>query len=282
MARINVETDFFADPRFRLLVRTIGGDEARAIGVCIQAWQLAQTYWVKQKLIPTDIWKKAGFDALVTVDLAEIRDDGVYCRGAEKHFAWYVQRIDAARNAGIKSAQARGAKYGTSAPLVVTPLDRTGTEPGTNVRFGKNAKKPEPETNPLTLTLTPTLTLKENSPNGESQDSAVLARVPFQSFAKAWTDHCGVLTPRTLRMTDGRRNKIRARWGEVSDLAYWAECVRKMAASSFCRESPWATFDWLVKNDTNHVKVHEGKYDDRDPDASGADVWKNFDWGESR
>lgn len=148
MARINVETDFFADPRFRLLVRTTGGDEARAIGLCIQAWQLAQSYWVKKKLIPIEIWTQAGFDILAAVDLAEVRKEGVYCRGAEKHFAWYAQRIEAARIAGSKSVAARRKKYGTA-----SPRGRSGSERPSNARFEKTPPSAEPESNPLTLTL---------------------------------------------------------------------------------------------------------------------------------
>lgn len=97
-----------------------------------------------------------------------------------------------------------------------------------------------------------------------------------------WNANHGPLSRCTV-LNDSRRRKSKARWTEKPDPAYWAMCVQKMAASSFCASGTWATFDWLIANDTNHVKVAEGKYDNRGSgDTTGmseADWAKVFEKG---
>lgn len=273
MARINVEDDILRNPRFQALVRRLGGDTEKAIGRLVRFWWAAQRHWGQNRnLVPLEEFALGDFDGLVEVGLAEIRANGVYAKGAEKHFEWYEQRIAAARAGGLKSASVRSEKYGTALPLHARNAPKQNRS-GASVPVREIAASTEANPNALTLTPVPSPSQEEKySPNGESQDSTVLARVPFQDFAKAWTDNCGVLSPKkNLKLTDERRRKIRARWAEHPDLAYWADCARRMAASSFCCEGPWATFDWLIKNDTNHVKVAEGKYDNR---GSG----ESIDW----
>lgn len=97
------------------------------------------------------------------------------------------------------------------------------------------------------------------------------------SLFDTWNAHRGPL-PRCTVLNDSRRRKSKARWTEKPDPAYWASCVQKMAASSFCAGGSWATFDWLIANDNNHVKVAEGKYDNPDTPTgeSGVDWSKVF------
>jgi len=85
-------------------------------------------------------------------------------------------------------------------------------------------------------------------------------KVPYEDFQKLWNNHCGSLAG-IVGLSASRRKKIKARLGENPDLTYWESCIKKMAASNFCQQGKWATFDWLVANDNNHVKVSEGKYD---------------------
>lgn len=81
-----------------------------------------------------------------------------------------------------------------------------------------------------------------------------------------WNEHRGSLAS-VARMTSKRRDKAYTRLREVSDEAYWVTVVQKLAASSFAtgkNDRGWkASFDWLLENDTNHVKASEGKYDDK-------------------
>jgi len=51
----------------------------------------------------------------------------------------------------------------------------------------------------------------------------------------------------------------------------WIEIFQRIDQSSFCRgqnERQWrASFDWIIANQGNSIKVLEGKYDDRTPPA---------------
>jgi hypothetical protein len=54
---------------------------------------------------------------------------------------------------------------------------------------------------------------------------------------------------------------------QEQDSTYWKTVIERIQASDFCRgenDRSWvATFDWLVANDENAIKVLEGKYDNR-------------------
>lgn len=83
-------------------------------------------------------------------------------------------------------------------------------------------------------------------------------------FVSLWHQHCPGL-PKVQKLTQARRDKIRARLKDEPDLATWAEVFKKIAASSFCngdnRQGWKASFDWITTNGTNYVKVLEGNYD---------------------
>ncbi len=116
---------------------------------------------------------------------------------------------------------------------------------------------------PLQTDITDTTDRQTNTiPNGMEGTVPVPARAPYSDFLKIWNEKRGALSGVTV-LNEARRAKIRARWVERPDLAYWAELVCRMAASTFCCSGGWASFDWLMKNATNHVKVAEGNYDDR-------------------
>ena len=95
------------------------------------------------------------------------------------------------------------------------------------------------------------------------------------SFVDLWNEQCGTLSKAT-KLNETRARKVRARWKEQPTEVYWRIAIAKMAASSFCCQGKWASLDWLISNDTNHVKVMEGKYDDHDGQnkPSWMDTWK--------
>lgn len=84
-------------------------------------------------------------------------------------------------------------------------------------------------------------------------------------FDHLWNSHCGPL-PKVVAMNATREKKALSRWKENPDEAYWVETIKRIAASSFCRgngNTSWvANFDWLLRPDT-HLRVNEGRYDDR-------------------
>lgn len=79
--------------------------------------------------------------------------------------------------------------------------------------------------------------------------------------------------PKVTKLTESRKGKIRVRLGEMGGMELAEAVFRKMAASKFLNgdnDRGWkATFDWVMENDKNWVKVSEGQYDDRKTNDSG-------------
>ena len=91
-----------------------------------------------------------------------------------------------------------------------------------------------------------------------------------EQIVEAWNKQANKSElPSVAKLTPGRRTKIYSRIKSNADLRNirdWSRLFRKMAALPFLcghGETGWkATFDWVVKDDNNYVKVIEGVYDD--------------------
>lgn len=85
-----------------------------------------------------------------------------------------------------------------------------------------------------------------------------------ERLARLWNE-CTKDTPlqKVVDLSSVRVQKARLRLQE-RPLSQWEEVFRRIAASRFCKgynSSGWrASFDWIIKNDLNAVKVLEGKY----------------------
>jgi hypothetical protein len=81
--------------------------------------------------------------------------------------------------------------------------------------------------------------------------------------------------PKWKAITDSRADKLRVRIKEHPDIQWWADLFRKAEATPFCKgvnDRGWkANLDWLIENDSNALKVLEGKYDGERPDKDFAD-----------
>lgn len=88
-----------------------------------------------------------------------------------------------------------------------------------------------------------------------------------------------VSLPKVQKLTQGRKNKVKARLKEMKNDMQQLELVfQKMEASDFCKginSNGWkATFDWVFDNDKNWVKVTEGNYDnDRKSTGKVNNIW---------
>lgn len=277
MARLNVEDDFWTHPRYRALSRLLG-DEDKAAGMCFRAWRLAQKYWAEKKTIPFDVWELEGLEPLTKVGLAERRDEGVYCRGSEKHFEWYAQRVEAGRLGGLKSVESRAEKYGSAQPPgrnLGSKQNRSTASKESNQDRSAASEESKRESNPLTLTLTPSpisLSSKEESSSAERRPP----RSP-RLLAELWNSRKAAVQPKVdlakFKSGSPRWRKAQTRLAE-HDIDYWQAIIDRIAASPFCRgenDRHWiATFDFLLRPET-HVKADEGQYDDRDGSAA-------YDW----
>ncbi|HXH11183.1 MAG TPA: helix-turn-helix domain-containing protein [Alphaproteobacteria bacterium] len=86
-----------------------------------------------------------------------------------------------------------------------------------------------------------------------------------EDLVKGWNDICASEgLPKKLKLTDALRQKIRLRLRRFPDEAFWEEVFNRIWKTPFLRGNNargWmATFDWLMANDQNAVKVYEGHY----------------------
>ncbi len=69
---------------------------------------------------------------------------------------------------------------------------------------------------------------------------------------------------KVLKLTGKRKEKLLKRIKELTDYkTAFNTTLVKASKSTFCKEGTWFSFDWLIDNDTNLVKVFEGKYDNK-------------------
>lgn len=91
---------------------------------------------------------------------------------------------------------------------------------------------------------------------------------PYQDIVVRWNSICGAYLPKVQKLSEARKQKIKARLQEFGKQEEWLPTVdtlfKEIAASDFLRgnnSSGWtATFDWIFDSPKNWVKVMEGNY----------------------
>jgi hypothetical protein len=72
--------------------------------------------------------------------------------------------------------------------------------------------------------------------------------------------------PYLVELTDGRIKRLASRIRKRDDRSWWEQLFLKAKAAN----KPWLTFDFLIANDTNAIKLLEGNYDhDFDSKSNG-------------
>lgn len=113
------------------------------------------------------------------------------------------------------------------------------------------------------------------SVNTDSEDAKAPAQekpqrvIPVPAILAAYHDRLPMLTA-VRKMTDNRKRKLKARWTEDAErqsVEYWDKFFGYVAQSDFLtgRDNRWTAcdFEWLIES-SNHVKVIEGKYENRE------------------
>lgn len=104
----------------------------------------------------------------------------------------------------------------------------------------------------------------------EEEDKEMVKRgsggkTEIHPLAKIWNENVGAEFSKVKKSNTKRNKKIETVFSENTP-EEWAEIVRRISRSSFCsgkNDKGWvADFDWLIQPET-HLKVSEGKYDDR-------------------
>ena len=93
----------------------------------------------------------------------------------------------------------------------------------------------------------------------------------MEEIASLWNEYASANDKsKILKLTGKRRDKLLTRIKEFKDFKEaFKIALSKASTSSFCKSGKWFSFDWLIENDTNLIKVIEEKY---------ADENSNEDW----
>ena len=66
------------------------------------------------------------------------------------------------------------------------------------------------------------------------------------------------------KLTDSRKKKSKKRLSENPQKEFWETVFRKAEKSVFIRKNSFFSFDWILANDINALKVYEGKYNNQE------------------
>lgn len=106
--------------------------------------------------------------------------------------------------------------------------------------------------------------------------------VPYEDIKCAFNEICTSLS-KVITLSNTRKDKLKTRWGEIKDLETFEIIFNKVQSSSFLKggnKSGWkCTFDWLIDNSNNYVKVLEGQYDNK-ADKDKEDMQDLLKWAE--
>lgn len=95
-------------------------------------------------------------------------------------------------------------------------------------------------------------------------NSNILAKASICALAEeSWNDYCVISGGKKIRrLSDKRKRGLIARLSEVG-IDDWNKSLKIAAQSEMLGRDPptWFDFDFLIKNDTNILKLLEGKYD---------------------
>ena len=85
----------------------------------------------------------------------------------------------------------------------------------------------------------------------------------YDKFSNLWNEFATKSNKAKIaKLTDSRKKKIALRLKEYKNLLeIFTYVLKKSENSQFLLNSNFYTFDWLFENDTNILKVYEGKYD---------------------
>lgn len=108
-------------------------------------------------------------------------------------------------------------------------------------------------------------------------------QVPYTDIVNSFNEICSSLS-KVKSVSSSRKNKMKVRWSELKDLETFEILFKKVQASNFLKgdnKNKWkASFDWLMENDNNYVKVLEDNYKNKN-DVSHDEIQEIYEWAKT-
>lgn len=101
----------------------------------------------------------------------------------------------------------------------------------------------------------------------ENKTTSLSNQLDYDKFSNLWNEFATKNNKAKLaKLSDSRKKKIALRLKEYKNLLeIFTYVLKKSETSNFLLNGNFYTFDWLMENDTNILKVYEGKYDNEKP-----------------
>ena len=121
--------------------------------------------------------------------------------------------------------------------------------------------------------------VSQNVSNNKQYKRNTKDNTPFVDFEKStvmkWNDLCNTYPniPKINTISNTRRNKLKSRYTEP-DFKNFEKIVKAVGEQKFLHGSngKWRiSFDWIIANDTNYVKVLERRYADQGQEETALD-----------
>lgn len=231
LARINIEDSLLKDDKFTDLCIKLGS-RILGLGVILEAFILAQKHYTNEeneRLIPLIEWdRKKDLHILIDVGFAEKRGSGIYVKGSNECFKWLIQRSEAGK-ASAASKRIKQQKKST-----VVQRDSTSIN----------------ETQPLYLTLTPSLTQN-------------ISLKYIHPLGILWNTYAPKELPRIKAVDDKRLRLIKKVFDKISEQE-WIEVFKRIEKSDWLmgrnsKSNGWkCSFNFAIEN---YIKIMEGNYD---------------------
>lgn len=249
MARINIDSKFFGDGRVKLLARKLNEHIFTTHGRLLAVWRHCYDH-VDSCISPEIVAAVSESDDfakfMVETGLAKLEGECLLICGVSERVQYLKSAQERGREGGKKSAETRKEKYGSAQPQSEGSPKGLLREPS-RVRFEATEASSSSSSSVSDMSTYPPA-------SGDADKTITLLDI--------WNQHCGNL-PKVKALNEERRRKIKTRLKENSDLEYWADVAKALAANPFCNgdnKSGWiANFDFFIKPGT-HLKAAEGSY----------------------
>lgn len=111
--------------------------------------------------------------------------------------------------------------------------------------------------------------------DGESKENKTINTSSYDEYLNLWNDFATRNNKsKVAKLSDSRKKKISLRLKEYKNLLeIFKYVLLKSEKSNFLLNGSFYTFDWLFENDTNILKVYEGKYDNKSSDTQEVIMW---------
>lgn len=212
-------------------------------------------------------------------ELTALANEKGYCWATNSYFAElynvttvtisnWITKLEKQGHIHRKIIYKKGSKEIEERRIYITPIKNNFNTPIKN--FGEGIKENFKENNTVSNN-TSNITEYRESTSSEDKKNSPKEDVPYKEIVKAYNDICKSL-PSVKVISDKRKKKMKATYGEVEDIDAFMEVFKKAESSDFLsgRNGKWSgcNFDWLI-NFNNFIKVIEGTYDNRNGTQGG-------------